>query len=741
MAGHKIQKIKKMKRILLIGCFALFMVRGFSQEILTFKMANPAIEYFAPDNYLSFDILVKASASGTYLYGTQIVCNITIGNVNTGIPAIMALSAPFNGSYDPPGPVGLNQMYNNPFTTWNGNNLNIAINHTNVLDPYGPAAYCAMLTTYQTLGRISIALLPGAVSSTAGITFKASGMDGQQFKWQNTFPYNTLYGTPNVYAGNNFSSLYYGRVFSGGAFDNWALGPWTEFGGTLLWSNSKNTSVWDTTSAAATISAAGSQVNGLRIHPGARLKILPGGQLTAAGATDINEAKGLWISSDATGTGSFIDNGTISYTSGSALAQRYLDPNKWHGYCIPLTQTLTKPYKDYYMKYYDNTLHHYRYVINTALDSTLNSVGLGYMMWSGPVTGTTPTSPTGQLNTASAPISIAVTRPAYPGAPGQKFDNWNLIGNPFPSAVDLSSASITWNNVIQQAYFWNPGSGNYSAYIKAGGGTHTQFAPAQQGFFVRHDTVTTTATSFVYTNNTVRTQNTESFLKEDLSDMILFDVTNAVNGYSDLGVVRFAEGTTSGFDENLDALKLTGDADAPQLYFPVAGDNYLHVNVLPWTGINQVVPMSFTFSQAASVTITASHLESFRSGTSIFLEDTKESNMHELTTDPAYTFTSSPSDSPNRFVLHFYNPFFGVEDKSLSGVQIYSFDQYVYVRNLEKGTTKGEIQIFDLLGRKVFGGNLKDTELNKFLPGVNSGYYLVRVVTPDNAYSQKVYLK
>ena len=74
-------------------------------------------------------------------------------------------------------------------------------------------------------------------------------------------------------------------------------------------------------------------------------------------------------------------------------------------------------------------------------------------------------------------------------------------------------------------------------------------------------------------------------------------------------------------------------------------------------------------------------------------------------------------------------------------MQIYSFEEYVYVRNLVKGTTKGTIEIYDLLGRKVFQGNLKDMELNKYLPGVNEGYFMVRVVTEVNSYTKKVYLK
>ena len=127
--------------------------------------------------------------------------------------------------------------------------------------------------------------------------------------------------------------------------------------------------------------------------------------------------------------------------------------------------------------------------------------------------------------------------------------------------------------------------------------------------------------------------------------------------------------------------------------------------------------------------------------TRIYLEDKKEGQTQELTVNPVYTFTASSDDDVNRFVIHFYNPNVGVDNKDLSGIQIYSFDDYVYVRNLVKGTTKGSIQIYDVLGKKVFSGILQDMELNKFMPGVMEGYYMVRVITADNSYTQKVYLK
>jgi len=44
-------------------------------------------------------------------------------------------------------------------------------------------------------------------------------------------------------------------------------------------------------------------------------------------------------------------------------------------------------------------------------------------------------------------------------------------------------------------------------------------------------------------------------------------------------------------------------------------------------------------------------------------------------------------------------------------------------------------------GRKIFQDKLQNNPISKYRISVNEGYYLVNVITPDNTYHQKVYLK
>ena len=138
--------------------------------------------------------------------------------------------------------------------------------------------------------------------------------------------------------------------------------------------------------------------------------------------------------------------------------------------------------------------------------------------------------------------------------------------------------------------------------------------------------------------------------------------------------------------------------------------------------------------------ISVEEIETFNEGTQIYLEDKKENNMQDMVANPVYQFSSAPTDDPARFVWHFTKSTIGIDEKT-AGFQIYSFEDYVYVKNLVKGATYGHVWIYDLTGRTVFNADLKDMAINKFEPGTVAGYYLVRVVSKDGVYTQKVYVQ
>jgi hypothetical protein len=498
-----------------------------------------------------------------------------------------------------------------------------------------------------------------------------------------------------------------------------------------------------------TIGAVGAVCNNMTINSGSVTTIASGANLTVNGTTTLGGTNCLVIQSNSTGTGSFIDNGITG--SGTAEVQVYLSNTSltydWHYLCIPIQPPVDDwTYHHLYMKWYDESglssdptdypAHQWKYVVDLTHDSTLTNTGLGYAMW---VTSTTTVNQNGTPNTGT--ITIPTTSTAYPPQSQYTYDGWNLIGNPYPSSIDLSSPGITWTNVTATAWFWNPSNGNYYAYPTGGYGTHDQYCPPEQGFFV-HNSPDGSSGS-VSVSNSARLHTTEPFLKrsDDLQNLLSIKAEGTINSYQDELIVYFNEARTNQYQPGFDAEKLFGDITAPQIYTTKAGYD-LTVNGLPFSQSEIIVPMAFKDSLADTYTLTASGFDSFQSNVSIKLEDQKKEIIQDLRANPVYSFTHVSSDDPNRFLLHFNSPNFGINDqKNVRPVDIYSYGQSIYITAVNGKNLAGKVYVYDLPGQELYQQTLPDQQMMKINFNLTEGYYIVKVVTDQGVYTDKVYLK
>ena len=156
------------------------------------------------------------------------------------------------------------------------------------------------------------------------------------------------------------------------------------------------------------------------------------------------------IQSDATGTGSYINKGTINY-GGSAITtvQRYITGHNWHYVSSPITNAQTT-------LFHPNNFYHYN---ETTPDYwSMNTFTGGLMGWefaSGAMTVMrgyaayqeySTVEFTGTLNTGNLNYNLDYTDNT--GTHGNAvYDGWNLVGNPYPSALNWNSDDITRTNV------------------------------------------------------------------------------------------------------------------------------------------------------------------------------------------------------------------------------------------------------------------------------------------------------
>jgi hypothetical protein len=498
------------------------------------------------------------------------------------------------------------------------------------------------------------------------------------------------------------------------------------------------------------ISTAGQNCRRLYIHNDASLvTISPAGQLTASGKTTLGGGGGggtpkLLIQSTSAGTGSFIDNGTFDGV-GTVTMQRFLSygtSGLWHYICVPMTQINAWTYFDQYMKYYSESTHHFKYVIAPA-DSTLNSDGLGYAMW--PRYADWTAVQTGIPNTGT--LYIPVSRTYDTGT--ADYDGWNLVGNPYTSALDLSGPMLTGSaNIDATAWFWDPSAGNYTVYPLGGGGSHSQFCPPGQGFFVHCNdasaTPSTPGTGALTLTNVARVHNGEAFLKETMANILKINVVGSPNEFKDELSVYFNDAMTAGYDRGFDALKMDGIANAPQIYTVMEGNN-LAVNALASYEPSIAIPMSFKAGLFGSYMLTAGEIESFSTDVGISLEDLKTGTVQDLRKNPDYTFTHDPANLPERFLLRFNNGALSDKDPAVDPSKeftIYSFGNTVYVRHNKSSNVDvmGNVSVFDLLGREVFHARLECNLLSGYSVNLPEGYYVVSVRTQETVINQKVYL-
>jgi len=206
--------------------------------------------------------------------------------------------------------------------------------------------------------------------------------------------------------------------------------------------------------------------------------------------------------------------------------------------------------------------------------------------------------------------------------------------------------------------------------------------------------------------------------------------------FKDVAFVSFNESATGEYDNNLDVQKLFGLDEAPQLY-SVIPNKLLSINSLPELTESKVVQLGFECGVNGQFTFTAGDIESFTDYTPIYLEDTKEGVIRKLNDNPVYTFSHSPLDDNNRFILHF-GEVNGVGDISTGGIKVYSTKNTVYVQ--KPADFNGIVFIYDMLGQEIISRKANGEGLMTIPVTNGTGYYVVKVQSDNNLITQKVFI-
>ena len=447
---------------------------------------------------------------------------------------------------------------------------------------------------------------------------------------------------------------------------------------------SDNVTIPDVTNDPLIVSGVGANCNNLTVNSGANLIVNSGGSLIT--------------------NGSITNNGTISI-------KRDMSASTWHLVSSPVTSATASIFLGDYLQSWSEGSHTWTDITNP--DASLQPLH-GYGLWATPSKAPSASYTfNGTPNTGNQSQAISFTE--YSSDPLAN-EGANLLGNPYPSAIDWEGLRTTYGAV----YYYNG-----SMYVSwNGSGTGSRYIPTIQGFFI----VTESNGTFSLTNAN-RTHTMSGYYKsaEETKENLLVLETESI-GISDKLYVNFNDQATGDFDLQHDAYKFaSGTAGLSELY-SYTGDKKLSIDVRP---VCDVVQLGFANSEGGTYSIAISQLNGISKAT---LEDTKTNTFNDLLKG-AYSFSWLAGEDDKRFKLHMGTV--GFEETPDSEIGIYSYQQTAYINLKDKIT--GDIYIYNMAGQLITS---RETAIGLVCVGINApGIYIVKVVSDKKTTTDKIFIQ
>lgn len=392
------------------------------------------------------------------------------------------------------------------------------------------------------------------------------------------------------------------------------------------------------------------------------------GTLTLSLGNFTTTGRNFTLLSDSTGTARIgtITSGNIT---GNIIMQRfiYLGPTQWRQLCAPVTGNTLQGWNDdlvtagfpgsdypnlngfYSVATYNETVAGPKengYSPPTNITDALTAKK-GYFVYVGPLNvALDVTGPPVKMNQ-----SFTLT---YTPSAGPTQDGWNMLGNPYPSALNWDAAGWTRTNTDNVLYIWNPALGQYASYV-GGVGVNggTKMIPSSQAFWVR----AIGASPAMSLTENVKAASDPSFFRtaaQPDTTANLLSLSLHRGNMADQTIIRFNDQATPQFDIGMDAMKLASmDTTVPYLSSIQDSANELSINTLPVPSADIVIPLRVKAGITGTHTIMRDTITDLPHSMCITLEDLYTGIFTQLSAGASYTFYLSDTTNAPRFLLHF----------------------------------------------------------------------------------------
>ncbi|MGB3468721.1 MAG: endonuclease [Cyclobacteriaceae bacterium] len=360
----------------------------------------------------------------------------------------------------------------------------------------------------------------------------------------------------------------------------------------------------------------------------------------------------------------------------------------------------------------------------------------------------------GTPNTGNIAVGISKTNHSASDASEEVHEGYNLVGNPYPSAIELNEFLSQNEGIIEGAiWLWDDNNeqgerGKSADFITindlgaVSGGSRSAdwngYIGAMQGFFVQ---VLQTAGADNYNLNFTNAMrdlanNTDGnyFRQTHTTESVKLSLRDAGNSFYDETLIGFTEEATVKKDSKFDAMKLITNGSA---IYSLLEESRLAIQGLP-TGQNVSVPLGMILPSSDKEYILAVE-EILNMDKEIYLKDHENGTLWDLTSGH-YQFRTGIVNPDQRFSLII------ADDASEPLVKTVVSEweisrESIAVTGLESESVS--IQMLDISGKLIASGEMsKEGSRHVFRIGLNdSNIYIIRITDQTEIHTIKALVR